>query len=170
MLMCARAQLWSSSLLTWLLLANTYVPMTLSSWSLDPDTQLPAGQLHLDDSRISNSMCPTYWISVKSNQPLLPISVNDTNIYLRVLPEPEIWEFFFLLLSTKYPVSHWVLTLLSSIISLLWGQSFLVPWLFNLSWILDLKTQEPGSSFKLQPSSEPGENFSIQLILTMSSA
>lgn len=85
MLMSARVQLWPSSHST--ASADTYVLMTLKSawspnrfWSLDPNTQLPAGQLHLHDSNISNSVYPTHWISGQSNQSTMPVSVNDTTI------------------------------------------------------------------------------------------
>lgn len=109
-------------------------------WSLDPNIKLPAGQLHLDDSKASQVQCiqltefPTNLISLCS--------------YFRkwhhypFSPKQEIWELFFLLpLSTRYLMSHQVLALVYCLLSEV--SSF--PWALILQPLSPL--QEPGSSF-----------------------
>ena len=110
-LMSARVQLWPFFFSSHYVLAsaNTYMLMSLKSvwspnlfWSLDPNSQLPAGQLHLDDSWASQTQCiqltkiPVILIS--------PCCLFHWVLPLFTLsPEPEIWAFFFLLpFSTRY--------------------------------------------------------------------
>lgn len=106
MLMSARVQLWPFFFSSHYVLAsaNTYMLISLKSvwspdlfWSLDPHSQLPAGQLHLDDSwAISNSVYPTHRNSSNSNQSMLPISLSVTTIHSHLSQKSGRFSFSFL--------------------------------------------------------------------------
>lgn len=142
-LMSARVQLWPFFFSSHHVLANTYMLMSLKSvwspnlfWSLDPNSQLPAGQLHLDDSWASQTQCIQLTkIPVILFSPcclfhwVLPLFTVTWARNLGVFLSPSFLN--------KISVSHWVLTHLPSI-----EKSVPSPelWFPSLSCIFDPKS------------------------------